>query len=300
MRYFGATFGSVTKDTTAEADRLTARRADRNRDALAKEVVLAALAAAEHAGAHALVNAGALRDEKVAQAPVRESAEAEAEAVDGGVVELAGVFEVGTGGAPFVGGEAGAKEDLGELADVQQPLLLFGRGALFGRELHVGQRHAGLGGELGEHVEKAAPRRAHEEFDDVAGGLAAEAIEEALVGTDVERRRLFAVKRAQAGEVATGLLQLDGAADDGADIGASFDFGDDLFRNHDCGIPRSNGFLPVHSAAADGGRGDVDDGGGVGRGGGGDVEVDDVCAVVGELGLRTDDLEGATRERRAA
>ena len=57
-----------------------------------------------------------------------------------------------------------------------------------------------------------------DEGDDVAGLAAAEALEEAIVGVDVEGRRLFVVERTEAFEAPAGLAQGDGPGDDIHDV----------------------------------------------------------------------------------
>ena len=188
-----------------------------------------------------------LADQEILEGLVAGAAEADAEAVDGGGVELAGVLQVGAGGAAVVVLQAGAKEDLGQFADLEEALLLLlGSGLLDGEGL-LGNRHAGLGGELGEDVEEATARGPHEEFDDVAGGAATEAIEEAFVGADVERRRLLGVKRAEPQQVSPLLFQLDRATNHRADVGTSFDLGDDLLWDHGDGIAALDDPFPGRS-----------------------------------------------------
>src|SRR5947209_5005710 len=69
----------------------------------------------------------------------------------------------------------------------------------------------GLAGELLGCLAEALAVELHDEFDRVAGGAAAKAVEDPLVGDHVEAGRLLAVERAQPLPVAAGLLQRDPA-----------------------------------------------------------------------------------------
>src|SRR5207302_778610 len=70
---------------------------------------------------------------------------------------------------------------------------------------------AGLGGKLLGRLAEALPVELHDELDRVAGRAAPEAVEDLLVGHDVEAGRLLSVEWAEALPVPAGLLQPDAA-----------------------------------------------------------------------------------------
>ncbi len=86
--------------------------------------------------------------------------------------------------------------------------------------------------ELLGRLDEALALELHDEVEDVAVLLAAEAVKEALVGRHVERRRLLAVERAQTLPVATRLTQLHVLPDHADDVGRVADLRDDVVRNH--------------------------------------------------------------------
>ena len=91
----------------------------------------------------------------------------------------------------------------------------FGLAGVLARHLeshHLGERLDGLG--------KLEVVVSHQEADRGAVRAAAEAVVEAFRRADRERRRLLAVKRAEAFVVAAGPLQRDAGADDLDDVGA--------------------------------------------------------------------------------
>ena len=66
-----------------------------------------------------------------------------------------------------------------------------------------------------------------EELEDVAARAAAEAVEEALAAIDGERRRLLAMKRAEAFVALAGELERRDLGDEVDDVGRLADLGDD-------------------------------------------------------------------------
>ena len=105
--------------------------------------------------------------------------------------------------------------------------------------LHVGRRRAGVGDgvadPVGEHLDRldeADVLDLLQERVDVAALAAAEAVEVAVVGPDVERRRLLVVERAQPLQrVGAGAAQLDVVADDVFDADALTDGRDVAIRD---------------------------------------------------------------------
>src|SRR5690606_5282826 len=84
--------------------------------------------------------------------------------------------------------------------------------------LLVAQGDAGLGGEALDGLGEGEVVDLHHERDGVAALLAAEAVEEALGGADLEGGRLLVVEGAQPLEVAAaGVAQLEVLGDDGVD-----------------------------------------------------------------------------------
>src|SRR5205085_3295422 len=73
------------------------------------------------------------------------------------------------------------------------------------------QVDASLGRQLLRRLAEALAVELHDELDRVAGRAAAEAVEDLLVGDDIEAGRLLAVEGAQAFPVAARLLQADAA-----------------------------------------------------------------------------------------
>ena len=78
-----------------------------------------------------------------------------------------------------------------------------------------------------DRLRKREALRQREELEDVAAGAAAEAIEEALVAIDVKRRRLLAMKRAEAFVALAGELERRDLADEVDDVGRGAHLRDD-------------------------------------------------------------------------
>ena len=130
-------------------------------------------------------------------------------------------------------------------------VLAFGHAGVLARHLephHLGERFDGLG--------KLEVVVGHQETDRGAVRAAAEAVIEALRRAHRERRRLLAVKRAEAFVVAAGALQRDARADDLDDVGS----GDQLVDEGLWGFARPfDGIIraPAPTTTAGFGRGDA-------------------------------------------
>ena len=111
------------------------------------------------------------------------------------------------------------------LVDVDELTTKAGFAGLFRRaELALGQRDAALGGDDTNSLGETDVLELHDEGEDVALLVAAEAVEVAVVGVDRERTGLLFVKRTEPGVVLrAGLAQLDVVADDFDDIGLLLD-----------------------------------------------------------------------------
>src|SRR6185503_2475243 len=97
-------------------------------------------------------------------------------------------------------------EELGrELVDLEHRVALAARLAQLRRFLDARDLDAEPLAELLGRLDEALALELHDEREHVAVFLAAEAVEEGLVGDHVERRRLLAVERAQALPAAPGL-----------------------------------------------------------------------------------------------
>ena len=96
--------------------------------------------------------------------------------------------------------------------------------------LELRQRHPEALRELLHRVGKPDLVVQLEELQHVAADAAAEAVEEALVAVDVERRRLLAVERAQPLVGGAGLLERDVVADHHDDVGVVLQVVDELLR----------------------------------------------------------------------
>ena len=99
-----------------------------------------------------------------------------------------------------------------QLDQVEKTHPLFGPLAILGaarRQLHSGQIR-----DLLDRFDEAEPFGAHQEIEHTAMSPTAEAVIEALIVADGERGCLFVVERAQAGEFAAALDQLDAPPDE--------------------------------------------------------------------------------------
>ena len=99
----------------------------------------------------------------------------------------------------------------GRFEGFEQGLLPMGLLALLGCGLR--DRQPGFARQFLDRFEKVEIVGAHDETDRVAMRPAAKAVEEILVFDDVEGRRLFVVKRAQTGKLATAACELHAAPD---------------------------------------------------------------------------------------
>ncbi len=149
---------------------------------------------------------------------------ADAEFCDGlGGDAAAGEVLAGAGG--FGGFELRLEVLRGGLVDVDELAAQAGFAGLFGRgELALGQRDAGLGGDGADGFGEADVFDLHDEGEDVALLVAAEAVEVAVGGVDGEGAGLFLVEGAEAGVVlGAGFAQLHVVADDLDDVGLLLD-----------------------------------------------------------------------------
>ena len=92
------------------------------------------------------------------------------------------------------------------------------------------QRDAGPVGEEAHGVDEVEMVHGPHEGDGVAGLLAAEAVVEALLGVDAERRRLLGVEGAQPAPAPADLLERGVLADELHDVGGRPDLGHLLVR----------------------------------------------------------------------
>ncbi len=140
----------------------------------------------------------------------------------------------------------------------QVPVATLGSRALAGSGLLVAQLHAVAVREPLDRLGEPEPVDLGEELDHVATGLAAEAVEEAARGRDVERRRLLVVERAETlHRAAAGVLEGDVVGDHLVDPGALAHERDVLVPDQPCHAAESTG----HLRASAGGRRRAGDGG---------------------------------------
>ena len=99
--------------------------------------------------------------------------------------------------------------------------------------LHARDHDVEAAGELLGDLDEALALELHHEAEDIAVLLTPEAVKEALVRRDVERRCLLAVEGAQALPVTARLAQLHVLTDDRDDVGRGADLRDDVVGNHD-------------------------------------------------------------------
>jgi hypothetical protein len=237
----------VGQGAPAEGDDAAEDVDDREHQAVAEAIVVARAGAAGDEQADALADDGgdALLLEEGGEAVPAEGGVADAEGLEGVgdagglahlIVALARVGE-GQGAARELGAgvvgegvrrgdEATLEEGRGEVVDrVEVVLGAAGGGGL--ASLHVGERLLdGDARALGEHAHRLGEGAAldlHDEVDGAAALLAAEAVEEAALGVDVEARRLLLVEGAEAGERAAATRELDRLADEGDEVGALLD-----------------------------------------------------------------------------
>lgn len=172
----------------AEADDLAADVADRPHETAAEAVDGAAAALLGEAGEDQFLVGEALAAQMAGEVVPALGAVADSEVGGGGLVEAA----LGEEGAARVGLGAGVEllgvEPRGGLVRLDQTDAL---AALVGGvvpALLVAQGDAGLGGEALDRLGEGEVVDLHHERDGVAALLAAEAVEEALAGADLERR----------------------------------------------------------------------------------------------------------------
>ena len=198
-------------------------------DALAEAGVELALAAVglffgaeEAAGAEDLV--GEVLGELLAHVVEVVGGVADAELCDGfGGDAAAGEVFAGAGG--FGSFQCGFEVLRGGFVNVDELAAKAGFAGLFGGvELALGKRDSALDGDGANGLGKADVFHLHDEGEDVALFVAAEAIEVAVGGVDGEGAGLFFVKGAEAGVVlGAGFAQLDVVADDADDVGLLLD-----------------------------------------------------------------------------
>jgi hypothetical protein len=144
---------------------------------------------------------------------------ADAEPCDGvGGDAAAGEVFAGAGG--FRGFECGFEVLRGGFVDIDELAADAGFAGLFGgAEFALGERDSALGGHDANGLGKADVFQLHDEGEDVAFLVAAEAVEVVMRGVYGERACLFFVEGAEAGVVlGAGFAQLDVVADDADDI----------------------------------------------------------------------------------
>ena len=149
---------------------------------------------------------------------------ADAELCDGvGVDAAAGEVFAGTG--CFGGFECGFEVLRGGFVNVDELAADAGFAGFFGSaELALWERDSALGGNDANGFGEADVFKLHDEGEDVAFFVAAEAVEVVVGGVDGEGAGFFFVKRAEAGVVLrAGFAQLDVVADDADDIGLLLD-----------------------------------------------------------------------------
>jgi len=97
-------------------------------------------------------------------------------------------------------------------------------GLLGGAELSLGERNAAFDGDRVDGFREAEVLHLHDEGEDIAFFVAAEAIEVAVGGVDGEGAGFFFVEGAEAGEVLrAGFFEADVFPDDFDDVGLFFD-----------------------------------------------------------------------------
>src|SRR5690606_24541005 len=110
---------------------------------------------------------------------------------------LARAGEIRARATALIAGQSIAEPRLREREHLQHALALATTTLLLLALLPLLEHDAGLVGQLLQNVEEGLPRLSLEEAEHVALGVTAEALEVALVGVNVERRRLLAVNRTQ-------------------------------------------------------------------------------------------------------
>ena len=191
--------GVVAQGATAEGDDAAALVGDREHHPVAEivEAFAAVFALLDQAGGNQLRLGQAAGQHGLLQRGEAAGGIAQAEAAHGIGAQRPLVEQVALGVRPGLGVELAGEPLRGRLEHVverRRPL----RARPFGR-IGLGQLHAGLGGQRLDRFGKLQAVRAHDEADDVAMRAATEAVEEALVVVDGERRRFFVMERAQPG-----------------------------------------------------------------------------------------------------
>jgi len=118
------------------------------------------------------------------------------------------------------------------LVDIEHRDAFAARAAELRRFVNLLHRDVEARAELLGRFDEALALDLHHEREHVAVLLAAKAMEEALVGHHVERRRLLAMERTQPFEGAARLLQLDVLADDRDDVRSRANLVDDFVSDH--------------------------------------------------------------------
>ena len=113
----------------------------------------------------------------------------------------------------------------GGFVDVDELAAQAGFAGFFGRgEFALGEGDAAFGGDDADGLGEADVFHLHDEGEDVAFFVAAEAVEVAVGGVDGEGAGFFFVEGAEAGVVlGSGLAELDVVADDADDVGLLLD-----------------------------------------------------------------------------
>jgi len=204
---------------TAECDHVTAHVLDREGDATAQPVVVAAaLALREQARALAERRGDALRLECRGERVPAVGREADAEALRGGDIDAA-AGEIRARALARRADQLGAVVALrggGRLAHAAEETGLAGVVAL-------GDLDAALRGQRAHGLGEAQVFVLHQERERVPTTVAAEAVEDLPLRMDVEGGRLLVVEGAEALEAATGLAERDVTADEIDDVDAGSD-----------------------------------------------------------------------------
>ena len=211
VQIFGAGVG--IHGPAAERHHLPPAVSDREDDPVAEAVIglAAVLGRDQHPGVHQVARLGALGDEVIFQARAVVGRKADAKAAPLRLGQAA-LFQIGAGGLADGAAQLGLEPGGGQLHPVAQGRALL----LLARHVRVdgGQAHARLGGQPLDRLGEGQPFGLLQEADDVAVLAAGEAVIEALLVVDEERRALLLGERRQPRVLTTLPAQLHRLADD--------------------------------------------------------------------------------------